>query len=68
MDESAPESSDGGGEQISEIAVRLTDDGFEIRIPTGDGTFDTAVFPYPAAYPCANKGGASRASARTEAA
>jgi hypothetical protein len=66
MDDSAPESSGGGG-QNPEVTVQLADEVFEVRLPAADGTFHTAVFPYPAAYPCADKGGASRATARTEA-
>lgn len=58
----------GGGDEIDEVAVDLVEDGFEVRFTTPDGAVRTAVFPYPeGAYPCAGKGGADRAWARTEA-
>jgi hypothetical protein len=66
VSDSTPESAGGGGER-PEIPVQLSDSGFEVQIPTGDGTYLTEIFPYPAAYPCADKGGASSARARTDA-
>ncbi len=58
----------GGGDGTDGVTVHLTEGGFEVRFTTPDGAVRTAAFPYPeGAYPCADKGGAERASARTEA-
>ena len=57
-----------GEEDGSEVTVRLAEDGFEVQLTVPGGPLRTVTFPYPeGAYPCAGKGGAGRASARTEA-
>lgn len=57
----------GGGDETDEVTVHLADDGFEIAITTTEGAVRTLLFSYPeGAYPCAGKGGADRARARTD--
>jgi hypothetical protein len=67
-DDPSPDPDGGAGDESDAVTVLLTEDGFEVGFTTPEGAVRTLVFPYPeGAYPCANKGGADRARARTEA-
>lgn len=64
----SPDADGGGGDDTDEATVHLAEDGFLVGFTTPEGAVRTLVFPYPeGAYPCAGKGGADRARARTEA-